>query len=121
MPVCEMVDVIARLIKNIITSILPEHIGQGAQAFEKKAKPRLIDVTDGVSMAEESRKRSNELLSVIRRGGVQIDRLRFWLNARRRTRGSLADFYDMPDIMDEVTEKIVEAAREDPFYRKLFG
>jgi hypothetical protein len=117
----EIIGVIVGWLKNIITAILPDSIGQGAQAFERKARPRLIDVTDGVSMTEEAHRRSKELLSVIRRGGAQIDRLRFWLNARRRTRGNLADFYDMPDIMDEVTEKIVEAAKEDPFYRKMFG
>lgn len=111
---CERIAMIVGWIKNFI--------GQGAQAFEKKAKPRLIDVTDGVSMTEEAaRRRSSELLSMVRRGGDQIDRLRFWLNARRRARNNLADFYDMPDVMDEVTEKIVEVAKEDPFYRKLFG
>lgn len=111
--------------KNLFASERPEHasgsIAQGAQTFEKKAKAQLIDVTDGVSMTEEARKRSTELLSMIRRGGIQIDRLRLWLTTRRKIKNSVADFYDMPEIMDEVTEKILDAAQEDPRVRKLFS
>ena len=107
--------------KNLFASDRPEHLGQGAQTFEKKAKAHLIDITDGVSMTEEARKRSTELLSMIRRGGIQIDRLRLWLTTRRKIKNSVADFYDMPEIMDEVTEKILDAAQEDTRVRKLFG
>lgn len=110
-------------VKNIIASILPTEsntVGQGAQAFEKKSKARLIDVTEGASLAEEARKQSMELLSMIRKGGAQFDRLRLWINVRRKTRGALADFYDIPEVMEEVTEKIREVAEHDPFYRRLF-
>ncbi|HEX5037380.1 MAG TPA: hypothetical protein VFX30_09510 [bacterium] len=111
--------------KNLFASGRSEHpsdaIGQGASSFEKKAKVQLIDVTDGVSLTEEARKRSTELLSMIRRGGIQIDRLRLWLTTRRKIKNSVADFYDMPEIMDEVTEKILDAAQEDTRVRKLFG
>jgi hypothetical protein len=107
-------------VKNILSAIMPMSVGQGAETFEKKAKARLIDVTEGVSLAEEARKRSMELLSVIRRGGVSLDRLRLWLSIRRKTKKGLADFYDMPEIMDEVTEKILEAAEFDPFYKRMF-
>ncbi len=118
---CEMKVMIVGWIKNFISAILPEQISQGAQTFEKKAKAKLIDVTDGVSLAEEARKRSSELLSMIRKGGVNIDQLRFWLNSRRKVKGQLSDAFDMPDITEEITEKINEIAKEDPFYRKMFG
>ena len=113
-------------VKNIISSILPgevtppNEIGQGAQAFEKKAKAKLIDVTEGISLSEEARRRSLELLSMIRKGGATLDRFRLWVNIRRKTKRDLADFYDMPGIMEEVTEKILEAAEHDPFYKRLF-
>jgi hypothetical protein len=107
--------------KNLFSSGRSEHIGQGAQTFEKKAKATLIDITDGVSLTEEARKRSTELLSMIRRGGSRIDRLRLWLTGRRKIKNSVADFYDMPEIMDEVTEKILDAAQEDHRLRKMFG
>lgn len=110
-------------VKNIISSVLPaapNPVGQGVQAFEKKAKAKLVDVTEGVSVTDEVRRRSLELLSMIRRGGVQLDRLRLWINVRRKMRENLADFYDIPEIMDEVTEKIREVAEHDPFYKRLF-
>jgi hypothetical protein len=107
--------------KNLFGVARPEEVGQGASAFERKAKVNLIDITDGVSLTEEARRRSTELLSMIRRGGIQIDRLRLWLTARRKVKNNIADFYDIPDIMDEVTEKILDAAQEDPRLRKLFS
>ncbi len=112
-------------IRNFVSTFLPgggpESVGQGAQAFEKKARAKLIDITDGVYLAEEARKRSRELLTTIRRGGATFDRLKLWINVRRKVKKNVADFYDMPEILDEITEKIVETAREDPFYRKLFS
>jgi secreted Zn-dependent insulinase-like peptidase len=116
-----MKDVIVGWFKNLFAFARPEEIGQGAQTFERKAKAKLIDVTDGVSLTEEARRRSTELLSMIRRGGTQIDRLRLWLTARRKIKNSVADFYDIPDIMDEVTEKILDAAQKDSRLRKMFG
>lgn len=107
-------------VKNILSAIMPMSVGQGAETFEKKAKAKLIDVTEGVSLTEEARKRSLDLLSTIRKGGDSLDRLRLWLSVRRKTKKGLADFYDMPEIMDEVTEKILEAAEFDPFYRRMF-
>jgi len=117
---------IAGWIKNIFASILPDQIGQGAQTFEKKAKARLIDITDGESLVEEAQKReaqkrSAEFMSLLRKSGAQIENLRLAFSARRKVRKNLADFYDMPDIMDEVTEKLIEVAKEDKRIRKMFG
>ena len=112
-------------IKNIFTAILPEQLGQGAQAFEKKAKARLSasnsENTDGGSVLEEAQKKSLELLSLLRRSGSEIDGLRLAFNLRRKTKKNLADGFDMPEIMDEVTEKLIEAAKEDRRLRKILG
>ena len=115
-----MTDMIVGWFKNFISAILPERIGQGAQAFESKSKAKLIDVTDGVYLTEEARKRSLELLTIVRKGSVHLNRFLLWLNVRRKAKGQVADFFDLPEIMEEVTEKIVEAADIDPFYKKLF-
>ncbi len=111
--------------KNIISAILPggpaETIGQGARTFEKKAKARLIDVTDGVHLADAARKKSGELVSLLLRGGERVDRFRLWMGARKKVKKNVMDAYDMPELLDEITEKIVEASKEDPFYRRLFS
>lgn len=112
-------------VRNILSVFLPPgqagQIGQGAQAFERKAKARLLDVTDGVKLAEEVRRKSAELLNMVRKGGAGMDRLRLWLGVRRKVKRGLVEAYeDLPDLVDEVTEKIREAAEHDPFLRRLF-
>ena len=108
-------------IKNIFAAILPaEQLGQGAEAFEKKVKPRLTETPDEVLPTAEAQKQSSELMSLIQRSGAQIDHLRLAFDMRRKVKKNLADFYDMPDIMDEVTEKLIDAAKEDKRIRKIF-
>lgn len=107
-------------IKNIVAAILPAPLRQGAQAFEKKAKPRLIDIEDGPPLIEEAQKKSLELLSLLRRSGSEIDHLRLAFNIRRKAKKNLADVYDTPELMDEVTEKLIEVAKEDKRVRKIF-
>ena len=107
-------------IKNIFAAILPEQL-QGAAAFEKKAKPRLTEADEEAPSTEEAQKKSSELLSMIRRSGSQIDDLRLAFNMRRKVKKNLADFYDSPDVVDEVTEKLIEAAKRDKRIRKIFG
>lgn len=111
--------------KSIVSNLIPrtvESIGQGAQTFEKKAKAKLIDVTEGAFLTEEAIKKGLERLAVLRGEGSPLDRFRLWAGTRRKTKKELATFYgDAPEIFDEVTEKIREAASHDPFYRKLFS
>lgn len=108
--------------KNFFSPSRSEAVQQGAHVFERKTKAKLIDLAEAAAMAEEAkRKKSSELLTMVRKGGVQIDRFRLWLKARRKVKKNLAKFYDESDIADEVTERIVEAAMEDPRIRKLFG
>ena len=112
-------------INKIFTSVLPkgstEATSQGAQSFEKKdKKARLIDVTDGIHMSEEARRKSMEFFSIANRGGQKVNRPPLWSQVRKKVKGNIADDYNMDEIIDEVTEKILEAAQEDPFYKKLF-
>lgn len=119
-------------VKNLIFSVIPGgadqrpnegagQIGQGAQTYEKKSKAKLIDVTDGLFVAEEARRQSQELFTIVRKGGSHLDRIRFWLGARRKVKQNMADFYDIPGILEEVTEKITEVSQHDPYYKKLFS
>lgn len=111
-------------IKNIISSILPwtnsQTMGQGAQAFEEKAKAKLIGVTDGVYLSEEARKKSMEYYALARKTGTPLERPPLWSEVRKKVKKNVANFYDIEEVMDEITERIVEAAQHDPFYKKLF-
>ena len=110
-------------IHNLIGAILPNSVGQGAQTFEKKARAKLIDVTDAASLNEEARRKSLELLSMTPKGSVKVDRFPFSSSTRirKKVKKNITPFYDTAEIMDEITERVVEAAKEDPFYKKLFG
>ena len=108
-------------VKDILVSILPESVGQGAETFEKKTKPQLIDVSEGVSFVEEARRQSVALMERMKKSGTKADKLRAWIKARRKVKENLADFYDIPGVMEEVTERMIEAAEFDPFYKKLFS
>jgi len=111
-------------VKNLFgfPSTAPEQVGQGAQAFEKKARAKLKEepqeeerLTD-----EEARRRSMALFSVTRKGGSEPVRFPLSMSVKNKAKKSIADFYDIPEIMEEITEKIQEAAEVDPFYKKLF-
>ena len=90
-------------------------IGQGAQAFEKKSRAKLIDVAEGVSFAEQARRQSLLLKSKTVPTGVPST-LNMKSQIRRRVRGNLADFFDVPEVVDEVTEKL----ENDPYFRSKF-
>ena len=114
-------------VKNMLLSLLPgnqaQEVGQGAQAFEKRAKARLgNEEEDEITSpdSEETRQKSIELLSKAPKEGSKVDRIRTWMNVRRGVRKELDECYKMPEIMEEVTEKLREAAANDTFYKKWF-
>ncbi len=110
-------------IKNVISAVLPNAIGQGAATFEKKAKAKLTDingVAEGAPLVEEARRRSLEFMNLLRKSGGRMEKFRLRLSARRKVKKGIADVYDIPEIVDEVTEKIMETAQEDPYFRRLF-
>ncbi len=94
---------------------------QGAKAFEKKMKGVVEDVVDEIPSTEDVRRRSKEFLGVLRSSGNPIDRLRLWLSTRRKVKRHIADFYDLPDITEEITEKLMEGSLEDPRLQKLLN
>lgn len=125
-PECEIggVMMITGWMKTLMSSLFPrasEVVGQGAQAFEKKAKAKLVDVTEGLFLTEEARKQNALLGKIVSKSGGRLNGILFGLNSRRKVKKNLADFYDTPEIIDEITEKIREVAEHDPFYRKLFS
>lgn len=105
-------------IKNVISSVLPASAGQGAEAFEEKARPKLFDVTDGYYLVEEAKKWG---INFIRRSREDLGDLRMRFRTRRKVRKGLADSYDLPEIVDEVTEKLVNSARHDAHYKRMVG
>lgn len=130
---------IANWVKNILSTLVPtEAIGQGAKTFEKKTQERLtraVEVDEeeltavlsedaikaSIKASEDVRRRGAAFLKAVSGGGSRVDRLRIWLTVRRKVRKGLSGAYEgSPEVMDEVTDRILEAAQFDPRIRKLF-
>ncbi len=107
-------------IRNIF-ALLP-HVGQqGASELEKKrSKPNLLDVMEARFLSEEARKRNLELGSLIRKDRLSLGKKRLRKGVRKKVEKVVASHYNHPEILDEVTEKLVDVAREDPRYRRWF-
>ncbi|MBI4196520.1 MAG: hypothetical protein HY539_01725 [Deltaproteobacteria bacterium] len=108
----------ANWVKGVIHTVLPNSIGQGVEELEKKVKPHLFDVTDGFYVVEEARKWG---VNFIKRSWTDLDELRMRINMRRKVKRHLAAPFQTPDIIDEVTERICEASKDDPRIRRIFG
>lgn len=115
-----MVGWVRNLISNFLPIGRPESVGQGAGTFEKKARAKLIDLADGVALTEEARRNHLRLDSLKPKGQSPLQGLRMRRKIRKRVGDSLGDGYEIPEIMEEVTEKILEVTQHDPFYRRLF-
>ena len=104
--------------KGMISAVLPASLGQGAESFEKRAKPRLLDVTDGYYLVEEAKRWG---VNLFRRGRVDLDEFRNRFQMRRRVKRHLSEVYNLPPIVDEVTETLVEQTRHDNRLKRLFS
>ncbi len=104
--------------KGVVSVVLPASLGQGAEVLEKKAKPRLLDVTDGFYLVEEAKKWG---LNFIRRSRGDVQDLRDRLSARRMVKKTIIPQYDLTEIVDEVTERVYEASKEDSHLKRIIG
>lgn len=109
-----------------------QSMGQGAnskateQADEEDRKVRkdakLIDVAHE-ALAERAANDHATLEALARLGMPQIRREQFKGKVRRKVFDVVSEEASLPtdpDMVEEITERIVDAADADPFYKKLF-
>ncbi|MBI1910277.1 MAG: hypothetical protein HYS22_08930 [Deltaproteobacteria bacterium] len=106
--------------KNVVNHLLPGVISQGAGEIDERGKAPLIDVAEGTYLAEKAREKGAMLLGIIQRGGTEMARLQLAYKAKKQVRRHISPAFDTPEIVDEVTERIVDAALADPHYKTLF-
>ncbi len=112
---------IFRAIKNIF-SLLPHLTQQGAiEKEKKKEKPRLLDVMQARFLSEEARRRNVELSALIKNNGNIVADEALQEGVEKKVNALMAPHYQHPEIMDEVTEKLTDVARHDPYYRRWFS
>ncbi len=93
-------------------------VDQGAEEINQKGKPRLFDLTDGYFLVEEAKKWG---ISLIRRSWDDFEEFRKKVTTRRKVRKSLTPAFDLSDIVDEVTEKLMDASHDDKRLKRLVG
>ncbi|MBI4365589.1 MAG: hypothetical protein HY543_02100 [Deltaproteobacteria bacterium] len=79
-----------------------------------ETEPPLLDV-----VREALREEADELSDLVARGIPPMRRRRLKQRARRRVQQAIAKEFDSPEIVDEVTERLVHAAEIDPYYARL--
>ena len=93
---------------------------QGVQYLEKKVPPKLIDVTEGAFLAEKSRELNIAMQRLLYNRSLEKERTALKRRVRRRVKHSLEELFAQDMIVDEVTERLTDAAISDSFYKKWF-
>lgn len=109
-------------IKNIVSHILPQNTATaGADEADKKRMRQLKMEEEAAELAqasEEARKQGALLSGIVKKGRAKMARGEMFEKARAKVQKNLDPAFDNPDIVDEVTERILEAALNDPHYKK---
>ena len=93
-------------------------IEQGSEEERKARKEtKLIDVAH-----EVLRKRSQRLDGIVNEGGSNVDRKEFKGKVKKKVWDTVDENFGFSDdeMVEEITERVVDAADADPFYKKLF-
>lgn len=102
-------------IQNRITGVLNTGADSDAVARGKTSANEPMDV------AHEAMRNDAVLLNTIARAGQhKVDRQKMKDRIRKKVKGSIAKTFDDDDVVEEVTERILDAAEFDPLYRDMF-
>jgi len=106
--------------------MLPQAQEQGGLADEKNKKaqqkrPKMLDVLEAKALSEEARKRNVELDSLIRQTGPVVIQSELRESVSKKVGALTAPNYQHSDVLDEVTEKLVDAANYDDGIKRWFG
>ena len=103
-------------IKNRITGLFPQGVSEGTAELQKKK-----ETEDLAYLAEKTQEKGALLLGMIEKGGAEMARRSLQERARKKVKKNLLAAYDIPEVVDQVTERLVDAALADPHYRGWFS
>lgn len=110
-------------------------IQQGGQGLEARAAQQkddeerksrkdahLIDVAHEALSTERAAQDRADLAGLVRQGLPNVQRERFKGKVRSKVWGVVSEKVggEVSEMVDEITERIADAADADPFYKKLF-
>lgn len=103
-----------KLIKSIVTESEPKVEGKDVQLKNADSK-KLLDLAN-----EALRTDAAKLEDLINVGMPVVNRRKFKDKVKKKVSKIIADEFNDPEIVEEVTERIVDAAEFDPYYREMF-
>ncbi|MDO8644583.1 MAG: hypothetical protein Q7S00_06445 [bacterium] len=107
-------------IKNIFNSVLPQAIGEGTRELQKKEQKKIVD-EDLSYMAEKAREKGALLSGMIKEGGAEMLRRQLKEQARQKVSRYMTPAFSDSEIIEEVTDRLVDAAMADPHYKAWFS
>ncbi|MBL7685465.1 MAG: hypothetical protein JNK65_05460 [Deltaproteobacteria bacterium] len=102
-------------------------IGSRIEEFAKKVNQTAQKVhQDPLALAEQVRKKGAELLSLLKTNLLKsrsrsINPEFFRAQIRKKVSESLEEALRTPELIDEITNTLIQAAKDDPRYRKMLG
>ncbi|MFH1874561.1 MAG: hypothetical protein ABH859_05175 [Pseudomonadota bacterium] len=114
---------IVRYIQSLINGNSSKIIEQGAIEESKKPKEnKLIDVSQEV-LRSQAANQSEELQGIVKFGWPLFKKRKFRNSAKKRVWNVIARSLGMADddIVDEITDKIVDVVENDPHYQEVFN
>jgi predicted nucleotide-binding protein (sugar kinase/HSP70/actin superfamily) len=85
-----------------------------------------MGMQDPQAFAEQIRKKAAELLSLLKttlfQGRIRVSRPEFFrTRIKKRVMENLEETFQDSDLIDQITDSLVQVAKEDPYYRRLFS
>ncbi|MFH0800446.1 MAG: hypothetical protein V2A66_09750 [Pseudomonadota bacterium] len=114
---------ILKWIQSVSRAVETKAAEQG-EAEDRKARrdSKLIDLPHEV-LSERAARDRDTLDTLVRLGWPHVIRERFKGKVRKKVWEVVSDEAEVadPDMVEDITERIVDAAEVDQYYRKMFG
>lgn len=110
---------ILRWIRSLVSTTEAQDVSQGVTAHVRKKKVKAEELVD---IAHEAlRSDASDLDELLNVGGTQISERKLKDKIRLKVKKNISKEFDEPEIVEEVTERILNAVEFDPHYRELFS
>lgn len=111
--------VILKWLQSAVSSARPEMIqaaaGHGADEKKKTGGDNSVDLVNAALVDH-----AEDLEDLLNFGSPRIDRKNLKRKVKRKVERVLADEFKDSELIEEITERIADAAEIDPFYKRLF-
>ncbi|MFH1652778.1 MAG: hypothetical protein ABIE74_01860 [Pseudomonadota bacterium] len=105
-------------VDTTVRNINPESVQQAAA--DKDRRDKTVDaVRDALNLRVV--REAGDLKGLVNEGGARLSHMKLRAKVRAKVSQKIDPIFADHDIVEEVTERLTEAAENDPYYRKLFS